>query len=905
MRKVEIKNKVVARGGGKEMMGSSSATGAASVDLSGVLMKSIWDKVFEIKTTVSGEEYLYGKLPIALQYGLNMYIDGGMLDLPSIYQGLPIDNNTIYWENIKDEEGNIIDRRLKARGGEGGSDIAPTMLGDLTNVGSWANGIASEDRIMVQKKGSSLWTSLLLKDLVASGNEFVTLDTDQLITGKKDFVNGLSVGGLELKKSKDDVLYIDANVVVRGGVTSYVDGGDLDLPSIYDGLPIDGDTLYWVLDENGKKVMLKSKGEDEEGGGSVQFPLSWSGYSSGSWDGSEAKTIAIPSKLSDLENDGKFFANGGWIGGDANSVIFGSYLYGGISAHTPKNEGQLLAFNNGNLEAWNRGSQIFIEGENFYYRQFWDNYWRNWRRVISENADGVIDYDLTLGGSLNMPSALSKIKCGDNSILECYGNGSDTYVIGKNYLYLTTQNLFLQREGKVYKILHVGNYKDYEYTAKWLRVVDTRNTTPEPSDIETFAVTAQFTNADNPGRGWHSGISVQGWSNEFKVWQLRAGADATADNHLYYRNGQLSTWNDWRRVITGDVYGVIDFNLEIKGEEGGNIKFVHNNDNAITTNKPNELASIRHALRFPWYGDAYEIGTVRSDDASACGFGVTYQKNQLVWRVGRERMDVYGDLRIKNGLIRYNDTEGYFYLDGNVAVKGTLNVGGIVTTDITHGYGREICIGDADNNSFVVFREDIKSSKEKWSIDIYGKASFVDLIVSASTELQSVSATSLVVSGDSELSEVYASSLDVSGSTTLQGDVRLRRGNDYYGSYLYFGDGSYCYIAEQFDDMLTIAASNGITMEGDTTVIGNLLVTGGMTMYGTAGNIEPFLIDATSWTGLTSDSKIQVYTANAVTLLKDKVADIRGTIKSALTSINSSSSASAIGAALNTIYKNI
>jgi hypothetical protein len=88
------------------------------------------------------------------------------------------------------------------------------------------------------------------------------------------YADSVDVGGVKISLLQDGVLLIDGNLAVTGGITSYVDGGNLDLPSIYDGLPIDGDTLYWVLDENGKKVMLKSKGDNNEGGG-VADSVNW------------------------------------------------------------------------------------------------------------------------------------------------------------------------------------------------------------------------------------------------------------------------------------------------------------------------------------------------------------------------------------------------------------------------------------------------------------------------------------------------------------------------------------------------------------------------------------------------------------------------------------------------------
>jgi hypothetical protein len=52
---------------------------------------------------------------------------------------------------------------------------------------------------------------------------------------------------------------------------------------------------------------------------------------------------------------------------------------------------------------------------------------------------------------------------------------------------------------------------------------------------------------------------------------------------------------------------------------------------------------------------------------------------------------------------------------------------------------------------------------------------------------------------------------------------------------------------------------------------GNLLVTGGITAYSSDGKASPFLLDADTWEGITSNSATQVYSAKSVTLLKNEV----------------------------------
>lgn len=105
-----------------------------------------------------------------------MYAQGDSSTPPSIFDALPIDGTTIGW----------VDGKLSViGGGTGGS----TTLGGLTNVGSWADVAAPEDRVLFQAKGSTQWSSKLLSELVGSSisgikvnNETYAPDTDGYIT---------------------------------------------------------------------------------------------------------------------------------------------------------------------------------------------------------------------------------------------------------------------------------------------------------------------------------------------------------------------------------------------------------------------------------------------------------------------------------------------------------------------------------------------------------------------------------------------------------------------------------------------------------------------------------------------------------------------------------------------------
>lgn len=366
-------------------------------------IKNIW----QLRETESGEKYAWSAFNVVTQQGITMYANNTTLDLPSIYAGLPVDNTSIYWEDVTDEEGNVIDRVLKAKigSGEGGS---ATLLGDLENVGAWANATATEDRIMVQKKDSTAWTSLLLSEIKGTadfsnvkesgeGNAFTsfTLSEDKktltFLKGEtfakssdlalkwtqddtkisnwdaafgwgdhskqgyttKTYVDGkflpldggtvtgnlrlrtgseytspflyfgdsdevylkeatdryltihadkgiildsplTTIDGIEIKKSADGVLYIDANLVVSGGITMYGTDGTTS-SSIWDGAPIASTSVKGIASfdseffavNNGKVTFIGETGGGASSWDDLEGKPSWIGSTKPSYTFSE------------------------------------------------------------------------------------------------------------------------------------------------------------------------------------------------------------------------------------------------------------------------------------------------------------------------------------------------------------------------------------------------------------------------------------------------------------------------------------------------------------------------------------------------------------------------------------------------------------------------------------------
>lgn len=242
------------------------------------LDKVVWDRNLEERVDDNGEEYLFLTKPLITAYGVTMYA-GADVQVPSIYEGLPIDGVTIQW----------VDGKLVATGGAGTANGIvvngntytpnddgiitlpnyPTSLewGDISGIPSWIGSTKpsySWDEIggkpewigatkptydfsEIQNKPTTLagygitdaYTKNDISELLA---DYVTKSGAQDITGVKSFINGLNIGDILVKKHSDGVVELDGDLIVTGGITMYAQGSHT-ASTILDALPIDTTTL--------------------------------------------------------------------------------------------------------------------------------------------------------------------------------------------------------------------------------------------------------------------------------------------------------------------------------------------------------------------------------------------------------------------------------------------------------------------------------------------------------------------------------------------------------------------------------------------------------------------------------------------------------------------------------------
>lgn len=266
MKEVKIKSKIVGRGGASA---TTSPGKGVSVDMSDYLLKQIWEKVFEFRLTDDGTEYLFAKMNVAAQGGFTSFVNGGKINLPGLYDGIPFDNRTI-WMN---PETGVVE--VLVSGGEGGGGTA-----DFSHVQSSGTGNAFTS-FNVSADGSRL--TLVKGETFALQSDVE--DLSDMLSEKADLASTLAGYGITnayTKTQVDDLLE-----------------GKADLASTLAGYGITNAYTKTEVDD-----LLSEIGSPEELPN--PYALTWSGYSSGSYDGSSAKSITIPSNTNQLTNGAGF-----------------------------------------------------------------------------------------------------------------------------------------------------------------------------------------------------------------------------------------------------------------------------------------------------------------------------------------------------------------------------------------------------------------------------------------------------------------------------------------------------------------------------------------------------------------------------------------------------------------------
>ena len=167
--------------------------------------------MWEVKKLSDGTEYLYSKRHLATNGGVTMYANENDLDIPTIYDGLPIDGTTIYWSNGV----------LKAQGGNSSS---VSILSDLFDVESSVSGTTNSDVVLFKSANSNTWTTKPLSEIGGGSSGGGSVSGDYLplsggtVTGIVSFSKSILLLGSgngtynigEINSTSTGGLYIEA-----------------------------------------------------------------------------------------------------------------------------------------------------------------------------------------------------------------------------------------------------------------------------------------------------------------------------------------------------------------------------------------------------------------------------------------------------------------------------------------------------------------------------------------------------------------------------------------------------------------------------------------------------------------------------------------------------------------------
>lgn len=248
----------------------------------------------------------------------------------------------------------MFDNQVKIFGSDGSTHI---LMG-------WSAETGNPELQYVDANGARPW--LITSQGISNA---VTLNTEQKILAVKDFDKGLKIGGLPAYKSQDDTIYLDCNLVVRGGVTAF-GTNEIITPSIFEALPIDGVTLKRT--ENGV-LYVASGGSGGSGGGGIS--------------------------IEDLES---YLTTNGYLTGITGKMVTDALGYTPLSTTGTASSAYLLkAIIGSSLVAntWNSSDGLSVSGWNTdggwntkYGTSLNISGFNTWRHRLGFNTNGVIEH---------------------------------------------------------------------------------------------------------------------------------------------------------------------------------------------------------------------------------------------------------------------------------------------------------------------------------------------------------------------------------------------------------------------------------------------------------------------------------------------------------------------------------
>lgn len=276
MKQVSIRNIVIPSRSrsGNYPTGSTVIPGGggsnATIDLSKYMKLALWLENFEAKTDTDGNQYIYAKKPLVSAGGITAY-GSDETNVPSIFEGIPIDNDTIYW----DESTGV--RILKAKGSGGGSDFDATAMWAALSAAT--NEQINKSHLTEALSGYALQTSL--DEVSTKLNDFLEgSDTDTIINKWKElevFLSGMqeTENLAEILSNKADTTYVNSELskYVTLDTEQSINGQKTFVKTIYQGSSLANRRAISFVDTSNNAIFADIKGRTIFRGNLLSFQL--------------------------------------------------------------------------------------------------------------------------------------------------------------------------------------------------------------------------------------------------------------------------------------------------------------------------------------------------------------------------------------------------------------------------------------------------------------------------------------------------------------------------------------------------------------------------------------------------------------------------------------------------------
>ena len=550
----------------------------------------------------------------------------------------------------------------------------------------------------------------------------------------------------------------------------------------------------------------------------VANALSWSGYSSGSYNGSAAMSISIPNNTNQLTNGAGFITSSASITGNAGSAtkLQNARTINGTSFNGTANivtsywgTTRKLWGNSVNGNADVNGS-ITIANTDGVYVQIGDV------RLVYDKANTaikVVKSDGTTaanfyatggitaygegsgssgGGGLNgsvksyadalklaseslseiasaysikqLSTRITSLEGGSATSISVSGSGNAVTSVTKNG---TTISVV---KGSTFLTAHqslAGYMKTATADAKYM--YHSRNNIV--SDLNSFATNGaahiyEMNNVTNRPNS-NSWVQVMNWGTGDSAYGFLLANDYSTNGHMYFRQKIAGSWKDWKTIIDSSNIGSQSVNY---AASAGSVAWTNVSGRPSTMKNPSALS---------WSG--YSSGSY--DGSAAKSISIPNNTNQLTNGAGfiTSSASITGNAGSATKLQTTRTLWGQSF-NGTANISGSMTGVGDMTLDagarIKHGSGN-LYIGNSDNSNWIGVQNICSQSSigdGNWSLRTSGAAHFKDTTINGTATIKNL--LSLVDGSHKglKMGSTYISSLD--GEVILQGNTALRFGND-------------------------------------------------------------------------------------------------------------------------------